>query len=68
MSELSGINKGAIYCEETDLTVFCGLGGKRFLGSNCMNIEEENPQIVARAFWMFNFFLGCSDERDFFGW
>lgn len=49
MSELSGINKGAIYCQETDLTVFCGLGGKCFLGSNSMKSQEKNPQIVVRA-------------------
>lgn len=54
MSELSGINKGAIYCQETDLTVFCGLGGKCFLGSNSM---EKNPQIIVRASAHFISFL-----------
>ena len=49
MSELSGINKGAIYCQETDLTVFGGLGGKCFLGSNSAKSQEKNPRIGIRA-------------------
>lgn len=49
MSELSGINKGAIYSQETDLTVFCGLGGKCFLGSNSVKSQEKNPRIVVKA-------------------
>ena len=66
MSELSGINKGAIYCQETDLTVFCGLGGKCFFRIKFYEESGEEPTNCSKGFYTFGFFLGCSDER-FFG-
>lgn len=67
MSELSGINKGAIYCEETDLTVFCGLGGKLLLSIKAYEESGEEATNCSKGFCTFDSFLGCSDER-FFGY
>lgn len=62
MSELSGTNKGAIYCQETDVVDFCGLGRRCFLGSNGETGEEHAN---CRKNCIFVFFLSCSDERFF---
>lgn len=63
MSELSGTNKGAIYCQETDVVDFCGLGRRCFLGSNGETGEEHAN--CRKNFCIFVFFLSCSDERFF---